>query len=232
MAGFLERLFGRQEQLSPEIAEAMKGMEGTNLVENYGTYVPRDSRVVADYDRSKFFVGDSDGYVRPYVDRNTAHINRAIMPGGEDFIQKEKFGGTYGLGPMFDLNRTIGHELAHTTQPRFFGKRNAAMDGMEFTHYGSTSNPRSEEILASLRGAESAQRAGTTVFGGGTKTGIPPEIGKEAIKNLIRQNPGMTEAGAKRYFDLRMFPEYQVMHERDTKSGSPIRYRSLMDLFK
>jgi hypothetical protein len=167
----------------------------SNAYQNYGVYMPRDTKVERDYDSKSIlfpnvFETNPSGYVRPNWGKNTAHINR-------------------DQGSINSLN-TIMHEATHTAQGT---KDLKDMEGIKYPYYSPKfERPPADEILADLRAEEAMSKTGTTW----DKT----EPGQKVMQEMLAKHSDWSKADVKRYIDSRMFQEHSIMQSTPDKTSN------------
>jgi len=179
----------------------------TNGANSFGVYMPRRT-VVQEYSPGDFGTpANTAGFVRTHFNNHVANVANGPI--------KSAYGN---LGTMF-------HEATHTVQPSFgYGK----MRGLQYDDYDPRQGfPDSTEILASLREGEAISPKG--------RLWNDRSNGKEVIERMKKLNPGMSDDGVKRYMDVKMFPEHQVMHEwkpQETSRVAPSWYNRQLNTLK
>jgi hypothetical protein len=169
---------------------------------NYGVYVPQNTQFEMVPQKS---IDGNAGVVSP-LRPNVAKIAQEV-PGG-----------------MYPALDTLFHEAAHTAQPMGWDNLKGLLGGdalkkNEFYDYDwKNPNPPGSEQLATLRAKEAMTQTGKTIW--------DTDLGKEYLKETMKNNPRLSEDGAKRWVEHKMFPEHSLLSDgRDFQKGSP----SLLD---
>ena len=181
--------------------------QNRNGVVNAGVYVPRNTKFSL-YDDS----GDTHrGYVRPLINHDMANLGTSSLTNQDSD------------GDLRSFLYTLFHESAHTAQPKqdMLGQqlgvgKYAGLKNNEFAEYDpNNKTPLPAEALASLRGYEAMMPSGNTVWD--LHTLYPNDVATKATEKYVKDtrtnNPRLTERGAKKYIDLRMFPDHSLMHD-------------------
>lgn len=171
---------------------------GVNGNSSFGVYMPSGMNVAVVPSAS---IGGNSGQVG-MLDSNTA-----------------KVAGDVGDDEMSRLE-TLFHEASHTTQPllnvlaqRLGLGAYGRLSNNEFDGYANgVSKPPPSEALATLRAQEALLPTGKTIF--------DTQDGQDYIAQTVKNNPAMTPAGARRFIELQMFPEHQMLSD-----GSDFRQR-------
>ena len=215
MAGLYDELYNLYHRaVSPEPTEQMPsplreafnraGQRSwqTNLTENYGTYIPKETVT------NILPMRAASGYVTPFYRGNIAHVSTD--------------------SPYLD---TLAHESAHVAQNRNLSDmfKRSIVKGIEYPFYNTDDvYPPASEILASLREKESEMPAGKTIWDQKRKDAYDDTPADFILKGVKRNNPGMTDAQIKRTVDREMFPEHSVMHETP-KEFTPVKLETRMN---
>lgn len=153
----------------------------TNGVDRWGVYMPPNLQVIRE-DGMK----DANGYVK-MSDQSKMYVKG---------------------GPQYDTLSTIFHEAAHTVQPRLpvafntLDKTYRQTNGLPFWGYGNQTNPRSEEIFATMREQEAMMPKGKLIW--------DHEMGKDYIIEMQKRYPKMTREEIIKRAEHAMFPEHRL----------------------
>lgn len=182
------------EQLPSPLKEALNNASKrsfqTNLTENYGTYIPRETIT------NVLPMRGASGYVTPFYRGNIAHISQDT--------------------PTLDI---FAHEAAHVGQKKslldlFRPGTGSKLKGIEYPYYDPNNTyPPPDELLASLREKESEMLAGKRIWDKKRRDSEDKTPADYVMEGMKQKHPEMSKEAIKRYVDRAMFPEHQVMHE-------------------
>ena len=179
------------EQMPPPLREAFNNARQrswqTNLTENYGTYIPKETVT------NVLPIRGASGYVTPFVKGHVAHVSADT--------------------PYLDI---LAHEAAHVGQNRNLSDmfKSSKVRGIEYPFYNEeNAYPPASEILASLREKESELPAGQRIWDQKRRDAYDDTPADYVLKGVKRNHPDMSKEQIKRFVDREMFPEHSVMHE-------------------
>ena len=192
------------DKIPKELQKLLSSYKDKNVGSAVGVYIPKEASVTYEG------FPPNDPELQGFVSQDTpevVHVRGSKNPS------------------LFDA-KVLLHELGHTAQ--FLNKKDhSKMKGLFFRDYGEESYPNPLEILATLRAEEALMNRGRTLWdkplmkNGIRERGSYSDNGQGVVDKMKQLNPRMTEEGIKRYLDLRLYPEHQLMHEfEDPKEES------------